>query len=153
MKRDIPRRLYERKWSISILKDRFAMKRHLAVKKNNPANSNGVDGYLAPLPDDVRKMLEKIRAAIRSAAPKAQEVISYQIPAYKYNGPVVFFAAFKNHCGLYVINPGILELFKDELNGFKTAGTTIHFSVGNPIPLTLVKRIVKARIRENLENK
>jgi uncharacterized protein YdhG (YjbR/CyaY superfamily) len=109
------------------------------VKKNKAGNMNSVDGYLAPLPDEVRNMLEKIRAAIKSAAPKAEEVISYQIPAYKF------------HCALYVLNPGILELFKDELKQFKTSETIIHFSVDNPIPTKLVKQIVEARIKENTE--
>lgn len=113
------------------------------------ALASDVDGYLAALPEETRGTLEKLRAAIKAAAPEADEVISYQIPAYKYHGPLVFFAAFKNHCSLYVVSKSILQTFSDELAPYKTSGTTIHFTAKNPLPATLVKKIVKTRIEEN----
>jgi len=108
-----------------------------------------VDEYLAAAPEDVRSVLEKLRKTIRSAAPKAEEVISYQIPMFKYHGPLVFFAAFRNHCSFYVVSKPIMEVFTSELKPWDTSGTTIHFSAKNPLPASLVKKIVKARIDEN----
>ena len=78
-----------------------------------------------------------------------KEVISYQIPMFKYHGPLVFFAAFKNHCSFYVVSKPIMEVFTSELKPWDTSGTTIHFSAKNPLPASLVKNIVKARIEEN----
>ena len=80
---------------------------------------------------------------------KAEEVISYQIPTFKYHGPLVFFAAFRNHCSFYVVSKSIMETFSSELRLWDTSGTTIHFSAKNPLPVSLVKKIVKARIEEN----
>jgi uncharacterized protein YdhG (YjbR/CyaY superfamily) len=108
-----------------------------------------VDTYLAVLPDDTRIVLEKLRQTIKSAAPKAEETISYRIPAYKFHGPLVFFAAFKGHCSLFVTNSSVLETFKKELEPFQITGTTIHFSPENPLPASLVKKIVRVRMKEN----
>jgi uncharacterized protein YdhG (YjbR/CyaY superfamily) len=113
------------------------------------AVAGDVDGYLAALPDDVRALLEKLRKTIKAAVPMAEEVISYRMPAYKYHGPLVFFAAFDHHCSLFAVGKSILKEFSDELEPFKTSGTTIHFSVDHPLPPALVKKIVKARIKEN----
>ena len=117
------------------------------VHQQKPAKN--VDEYLAAAPEDVRSVLEKLRKTIRSAAPKAEEVISYQIPMFKYHGPLVFFAAFRNHCSFYVVSKPIMEVFTSELKPWDTSGTTIHFSAKNPLPASLVKKIVKARIEEN----
>jgi uncharacterized protein YdhG (YjbR/CyaY superfamily) len=108
-----------------------------------------VDEYLASLPEDQQEALQKIREAIKAAAPKAEEVISYQIPTYKQNGPLVHFAAFKNHLSLVVVSKSIATLFEKELTPFKSSGRTIHFTPEKPIPATLVKKIVKERVREN----
>lgn len=108
-----------------------------------------VDEYLMALPEDQQEALGKIRQAIKSAAPKAEEVISYQIPTYKLNGPLVHFAAFKNHLSLVVVSKSIAELFAKELAPFKSSGRTIHFTPEKPIPAALVKKIVQARVREN----
>jgi uncharacterized protein YdhG (YjbR/CyaY superfamily) len=113
------------------------------------ALAKNIDEYLAMAPDQYRDVLTKLRKAIKSAAPKAEESISYQIPTFKYNGPLVFFAAYKDHCSFFVVSKSILETFKNELKGYKTSGTTIHFSAENPIPADLVKKIVKERIKEN----
>ena len=112
-----------------------------------------VDEYLMALPEDQQDALEKIRQAIKSAAPKAEEVISYQIPTYKLNGPLVHFAAFKNHLSLVVVSKSIAETFAKELAPFKSSGRTIHFTPEKPIPAALVKKIVKERVRENGEGR
>jgi uncharacterized protein YdhG (YjbR/CyaY superfamily) len=116
-------------------------------KKAVPAKD--VDAYLARVPQDVKPVLEDLRKAIKSAAPKAEEVISYQIPTYKYHGPLVHFMAGKNHCSFVAVSESVLETFKSDLEGYKISGTTIHFSAANPLPARLVKKIVKARVKEN----
>jgi uncharacterized protein YdhG (YjbR/CyaY superfamily) len=118
-------------------------------KDHQQKQAKNVDEYLAAVPDEVRPVLEKLRKTIRSAAPKAEEVISYQIPMFKYHGPLVFFAAFRNHCSFYVVSKPIMDVFTSELKPWDTSGTTIHFSAKNPLPASLVKKIVKARIEEN----
>ena len=115
-------------------------------KENIPAS---VDAYMNGLPGNVRSSLEKIRQAIKAAAPKAEEVISYQIPTYKYLGALVHFAAFKNHCSFFGVSKTLIDTFKKELQPFKTSGTTIQFTAENPLPATLVKKLVKARMKEN----
>ncbi len=109
-----------------------------------------IDSYLAKVPPRERALLEKLRRAIKSAAPECEEVISYQIPCFKYHGPLVFFAAFPNHLSLYAIGKKLLRDLAGELKPFEIKGTTIHFSVSNPLPASLVKKIVKERIKENV---
>src|ERR1700704_4333593 len=113
--------------------------------------AKNVDEYLQSLPEVVQGTLKKVRQTIKAAAPKADEVISYQIPMYKFNGPLVAFAAFPGHCSLFVINKNILKMFEKELQSYKTAGTTIHFTPDKPLPAGLIQKIVKTRIRENAE--
>lgn len=113
------------------------------------APAKDIDAYLELLPERDRAALEDLRAVIRVAAPDAQEGISYRIPVFIWNGPLVFFAAFKSHLGFYVVSKQILEQFKTELEPYKTSGTTIHFSADNPLPASLVTRIIKARTAEN----
>jgi uncharacterized protein YdhG (YjbR/CyaY superfamily) len=108
-----------------------------------------VDEYLAALPEDQQQALEKVRQAVKAAAPKAEEVISYQIPTYKYKGPLVHFAAFKNHLSFVVVSKSIAQLFEKELAPFKSSGRTVHFTAEKPIPTALIKKIVKERMREN----
>lgn len=110
-----------------------------------------VDEYIKALPEDFRIALETLRRAILKAAPNAEEIISYQIPTYKYKGPLVHFAAFKDHCSLIIINKNIIGIFKKELTGYKTTGTTIHFTPDKPLSSTLVQKIVKIRMKENEE--
>jgi len=121
------------------------------VKKVKPgATPQTVDDYLAALPEEARATLEKIRKTIKTVAPKATEVISYQIPMYKYHGMLVGFAAFKDHCSFFPgANP--VATFKDELKAYKTSKGTIRFPIGKPLPAALVKKLVKARITENEE--
>ena len=108
-----------------------------------------VDSYLAKVPPKDRAALGKIRKTIKSAAPKSEEIISYQIPCYKIHGPLVFFAAFPNHLSLYAIGKKLLKELANELKPFEIKGTTIHFSASNPLPAKLVKKIVNERIKEN----
>ena len=112
-----------------------------------------VDEYLAGVPEPARGTLNKIRAAIRSALPlEATEGISYGIPTFNYNGPLVWFAAFSNHCSLFP-SAAVIEAFKDELKGFSTSKGTIHFPTDKPLPTALVKNLVKARIAQNESKK
>ncbi len=117
------------------------------MTRNNPAKS--VDEYLRALPKPARTALENLRRTIQAAAPKAEELISYRIPTYKYMGPLVHFAAFEDHCSLIVVNKDLLAGLKKELQPYKTSGTTIHFTPEKPLPAALVRKIVKARIKEN----
>ena len=119
------------------------------MKKVKPGDiPKTVDDYLATLPEDARATLEKIRKTIRAAAPKATEVISYQMPMYKQHGMVVGFAAFKDHCSLF---PGAkaVATYQDELKSYGTSKGTIRFPIGKPLPASLVKKIVKSCIAEN----
>jgi len=122
------------------------------TEKNNNATSTparDVDSYLAAAPEEARATLEKLRKVIKAAAPKAAEVISYQIPTYKYHGPLVAFAAFPNHCGFYVMSTAVMDAHRDELKSYDTAKITIRFPANKPLPAALVRKIVKARIAEN----
>ncbi len=109
-----------------------------------------IDEYLASVPYESRVILEELRKIIHAAAPDVIEGISYRIPVFKWHGPLVFLAAFRNHLGLYVVDKTILEQFKYDLSSFKVSGTTIHFSPEHPLPASLVTRIVRARMEGNL---
>jgi uncharacterized protein YdhG (YjbR/CyaY superfamily) len=113
--------------------------------------AKNVDTYLKKLPADVKSMLGKVRRENKAAAPKAEEVISYGIPTYKYKGPLVHFAAFKDHCSFVVVSKSAAEMFRDEFKNYKFSGRTVHFTPENPLPADLIKRIVKVRIKENEE--
>jgi len=107
-----------------------------------------VDEYLKALPSDVRSALEKIRSTVKSVAPKAEELISYGMPGFKYYGPLVYMAAFKDHCSFFPGSSQVIKLY-DELKEFKTSKGTIQFTVDKPIPVALIKKIVKGRMQEN----
>ncbi|PYU40592.1 MAG: hypothetical protein DMG56_13475 [Acidobacteria bacterium] len=125
------------------------------VKSGGPssaAKANGapknVDEYLAGIPEPARSTLSKMRMAIRSAAPpEATETISYGMPAFKYKGVLVWFAAFSKHCSLFP-TASVVEAFKNELKGFSTSKGTIHFPTDKPLPTALVKKLVKARVSQ-----
>ena len=112
------------------------------------ATARNVDEYLAGVPKEARATLEKLRQTIRAAAPMASEVISYQMSRYKHHGMVVGFAAFKNHCSLF---PGaaVMDAHKEELSRYDTSKGTIRFPARKPLPAALVRKLVKARIKEN----
>lgn len=109
-----------------------------------------VDEYLERVPEPGRATLEKVRAVIRAAAPKdTAEGISYQVPAYKYKGMLIGFAAFRDHCSLLVMNPSVMDQFTAELKKYTTSKGTIQFPLDKPLPSTLLKKIVKARVAQN----
>lgn len=110
-----------------------------------------VDEYLAALPLPQRALLNNIRKTIKAAAPAAEETISYQMPAYKYHGMLVYFAAFKNHCSLFPGGVSRLLATEPRLRAFATSKGTLQFTPEQPIPLTLVTKVVKMRVRENEE--
>ena len=111
-----------------------------------------VDEYLANTPEPAQSALKHIRALIQSVVPKeTTEVISYGIPMFKYNGMLVGYAAFAKHCSLFPTGSGVIETFAKELNGFATSKGTIQFTVEKPLPASLIKKIVKQRIKENKE--
>jgi len=124
-----------------------------SAAKGNVAPKD-VDEYLARVLEPAHSTLQKVRAAIRSALPPdATEAISYRMPTFKYKGPLLGFAAFPNHCGLYVMSPSVMEAFKNELKGFHTSKGTVRFPVDKPLSAALVKKLVKARIAENEHRK
>jgi uncharacterized protein YdhG (YjbR/CyaY superfamily) len=109
-----------------------------------------IDEYLAGVSADQRIVLEKLRKTIRAIAPKAEECISYGIPAFRLNRrPLVFFGAWANHCSFYPGSSRTLKNFQSDLKRFQVTKGTIRFSADNPLPLALVKKLVKARIAEN----
>jgi len=118
----------------------------MAAERKNTARN--IDQYLATLPDDKRVALEKLRKTVRAAAPKAEECISYGIPAFRLGGRLlVAFGAAANHCSFY---PGAfpLKAYADELKDYDTSKGTIRFQAGKPLPVALVRKMVKARIEE-----
>ena len=113
------------------------------------AKPRTIDDYLATLSRDKRAALQKLRQAIKAAAPKAEECISYRMPAFRLGGKVlVWFGAATNHCALY---PGAFPItaLKDELKGYATSKGTIRFPPDHPLPATLVRKLLKARIAEH----
>jgi uncharacterized protein YdhG (YjbR/CyaY superfamily) len=111
------------------------------------ATPTTIDEYLAPLKSDQRAALQRLRKIIRAAAPRAEERISYQIPAFRLDGKwLLWFGAAANHCALY----GVGGIPKDELAAYDTSGKgTVRFQPDQPLPATLVRRLVKARIAAN----
>jgi uncharacterized protein YdhG (YjbR/CyaY superfamily) len=113
-------------------------------------SQNPIDQYIAGFPETTKSYLEKMRTAIKKAAPQAEEVISYNMPAYKLNGILVWFAGHKNHIGFYPMASGIAT-FKNELSVYKSAKGSVQFPLNRPLPLVLITKIIKFRVKENLE--
>lgn len=109
-----------------------------------------IDEYVAGLPEETRSILQKLRTTIAKSAPDAEESINYGIPTFKLNGNLVHFAAFKNHIGFYPAPSGI-EAFKKELSVYEGAKGSIKFPLDKPLPYDLISKIVKFRVKENLE--
>jgi uncharacterized protein YdhG (YjbR/CyaY superfamily) len=116
--------------------------------KKTTAPVNTVEDYLLSFPPTVRTVLQKMRKTIILAAPAAEEVLSYRMPAYKYKGMLVYFAAHTNHIGFYPFTSAIAA-FKKELSGYQTSKGTVQFPFDKAIPLDLVARIIKFRVKEN----
>ena len=109
-----------------------------------------IDEYLAAVSDDQRAVLEKLRQTIKAAAPQAEECISYGLAAFRLNGsPLVAFGASSKHCAFYPLSGSTVEAHQDDLRDYDTSKGTIRFSPDKPLPATLVKKLVKARIAEN----
>ena len=109
-----------------------------------------VDEYFSTFPATTKSILMEMRETIRQAAPQAEELISYNIPAFKFHGVLVYYAAYERHIGFYpTASP--MRVFKKELADYKTSKGAIQFPIGKPIPTALVKKIVKFRMNENLE--
>lgn len=113
---------------------------------------NTIDEYISTFPEDVRTILNRLRQAIKESAPEAEETINYQIPTFSLYGNLVHFAAFKDHIGFYPTPTGI-EAFKKELAPYKGAKGSVQFPMDQPLPLPLIRKIVKFRVKENLERK
>jgi uncharacterized protein YdhG (YjbR/CyaY superfamily) len=119
--------------------------------KNAEFPINSIDDYLFQLPENQQLVLEELRQVIRDTAPEAEELISYGMPAFKHNGMLVYFAAFKNHCSFFVGNGSLLKEMGDALKGYKTIPSGIHFTPENPLPADLVRDIVLKRLAQNAE--
>ncbi len=118
-----------------------------STAKRNGATKT-VDQYLAAVPEPARSTLNRVRSAIRSAAPpEATEIISYGIPAFRHKGVLVWFAAFSNHCSLFP-TASVIEKFKSDLKGYSISKGTIQFPVDKPLPAALIKKMVKARVAQ-----
>ncbi len=108
-----------------------------------------VDEYIAAAPSQAREYLEHLRHAILQAAPEAEESVYYELPVYKQNGILVYLGGFTKHVSLYP-GPDAIEVFKEELVSYKTIGGTIRFPLNKPIPVILIKKIVRFRVKQNL---
>lgn len=109
-----------------------------------------IDEYIAGFPAGIQQLLEQVRATIKKAAPEAEEIISYGMPAFRYQGRgLVYFSAFKAHIGFYPIPSG-MKAFKKELSSYKTGKGSVQFPLNEPMPLKLITDIVKFRVKENL---
>lgn len=118
--------------------------------RTGQAAPRNIDEYIAGFPHDVQEILKKIRMTIRKAAPDAEETIKYQMSAFTLKGNLVYFAAFKKHIGFYPRQTGI-EKFKNELSVYEGARGSVKFPLEKPIPFDLINKIVKFRVRENLD--
>jgi uncharacterized protein YdhG (YjbR/CyaY superfamily) len=112
-------------------------------------NYNNIDEYIALQPEYIRPTLELLRQTIKIAAPQAEEIISYQMPAYKFHGILIFFAAFKNHYSAFV-RPRVMEVFKPKLKEFVLTKSAIRFPLNTPVQKELISEIVKYAANENL---
>jgi uncharacterized protein YdhG (YjbR/CyaY superfamily) len=120
--------------------------------KDRPVNNyKNIDDYISYQEPALQPMLKKIRATIRSVVPAAEEYISYMIPCYKLHGMVVGFGTHKKGCSFYTMNPAILRSYVEDLGDLKYTGSTVHFDPKKAIPVALIKKITKHRVKENEE--
>jgi uncharacterized protein YdhG (YjbR/CyaY superfamily) len=131
------------KWDLNEFRPYDSGARAVAAKPKT------IDEYLAGISDDKRAALEKLRKTIKAAAPKAEECISYGLAAFRQNGMLVAFGATANHCAFYPMSSTTVETYKDELKDYDTSKGTIRFQAHKPLPVALVRKMVKARIAEN----
>jgi uncharacterized protein YdhG (YjbR/CyaY superfamily) len=119
--------------------------------EKDKAGFQSIDEYIKTFPKEVQAILQRLRAVIRAIAPDAGEKISYGIPTFVLNGNLVHFAAYEKHIGFYPTSSGI-RMFKKELSPYKTSTGTVQFPIDRPLPLALIKKIVKFRVAENKKN-
>jgi len=118
----------------------------------NSAEPKDIDEYIASFPKDTQEVLEKVRTTIREAAPDADETIKYDMPTFMFNGKyLVYFAGWKKHLGFYGITSTIIEKFKKELSAYVGVKGSLKFPLDEPIPYDLISKIVKDRVKENME--
>ncbi|HUK28819.1 MAG TPA: DUF1801 domain-containing protein [Candidatus Acidoferrales bacterium] len=117
-------------------------------KRSTSSSKSNVDIYIRSAPKESRAKLRQLREIIKAAAPTAKESISYRMPYYNYYGALLWFAAFKNHIGFFV-RPPIVQNFKMELKGYKTSKGTVQFPIDKPLPVTLIRKLIKARMTIN----
>ena len=110
-----------------------------------------VDDYFSVFPAATRKQLQAIRKTIQRAAPGAEERISYNIPAFRYHGELIYYAAHKSHIGMYPVTAGLEKTMKKELAPYRSSKASLRFPLDEPLPLDLISRIVKTRVSENRE--
>ena len=115
----------------------------------NSKETSTMDMYIAGFPEEVQKLLQIIRSTIKNAAPEAEETIKYGIPTFTFHGNLVHFGGFKNHIGFYPAPSGIIA-FQEELSVYKRAKGSLQFPLDQPMPLSLITKIVKFRMDENL---
>jgi uncharacterized protein YdhG (YjbR/CyaY superfamily) len=121
----------------------------MMAKKTKTTVARDVDDYLSRLPEDSRVALEKLRSTIKSVVPDAAEVISYQVPTFKYQGRMlVSYAAFAEHCSFFP-GSGPIEAHRSKLKSYQTSKGTIRFPASKPLPAALVKKLVKTRVNQN----
>ena len=123
----------------------------MATTKQN--DTEGVNKYISNLPIEQQIALERVRQIIKNTVPEAQEYLSYKMPAYHFHGMIGGFAAFKNHCSFFPWDSKTIDVFKDELTGFKTSAGTIQFTPEKPLPEELLQKILRYRVASNLEKK
>jgi len=117
--------------------------------KATGAPPTNIDDYLALVPEPARTTLEKVRASVRAAAPRdATEAIGYRIPMFRYKGGLVAFAAFKNHCSFFPMSLAVMASLQTDLRNYDVDKGTIRFPLDKPLPVALIKKIVKARVAE-----
>ena len=109
-----------------------------------------VEEYFSSLPPDKRRLVKEMRRIIRAAAPDAEDVISYNMPAFRFHGMLVYYAAWKEHIGFYGVSASIVDVFKKELSPYKISKGTVQFPIDEELPADLITKIVKYRVKENL---
>ena len=121
-----------------------------AQMKSHPTIITDIDQYIAVFPDEIRELLQRVRITIKKAAPEAEEAIKYRMPTFTLKGNLVHFAAFKNHIGFYPTSSGVTN-FQKELSSYPTSKGAVQFPYSQSVPFELIAKIVKFRVRENLQ--
>ncbi len=112
-----------------------------------------VDEYISARPAQVQLALQKIRQTVKKAVPEAEEAISYQMPAFKHHGQLLYYAGWKNHYSIYPAALSVIDAFESELSRYEVSKGTIKFPLDKPVPVALVRKIALFRAKENIERK